>query len=265
MKYMENEDREEKRVSLAEKIGGIIFGIWFVFSIIAGFIASEIGIDAILFVVGQFFLGIVIVMAIKTFISDIRKRHRVSVMGIVFISVFASDAAVLILAACAVRDGSISEKVAALPEKIFGRENCNVGIFYGDVFAVIFFVVSAIALVSVICRRKSLERRCSFMVKAVCSDMRADMRQNVRVGRGYPEDGVFEFTYKDRMYKVCEQTHVAGLGVSRGDVVYLQINPYDPYEFYLENTGIFSRQATLSVAFLMAVSGVMAAVLFVMI
>ena len=99
---MENEDREEKRVSLAEKIGGIIFGIWFVFSIIAGFIASEIGIDAILFVVGQFFLGIVIVMAIKTFISDIRKRHRVSVMGIVFISVFASDAAVLILAACAV-------------------------------------------------------------------------------------------------------------------------------------------------------------------
>lgn len=262
---MENEYREEKRVSLVEKIGGIIFGIWFVLSIIAGFIASEIGMDAILLVVGQFFLGIVIVMIIKTFISGIRKRHRVSGMGIVFISVFASAAAVLIWASCAVRDGSISEKVTSLPEKIFGRENCNVGIFYADVFAVIFFAVSAIALISVICRRKSLERRCSFTVKAVCSDMRADMRQNVRVGRRYPEAGVFEFTYKDQMYKVCEQTYVAGLGVSRGDVVYLQINTDYPYEFYLENTGIFSRQATLSVAFLMVVSGVMAAVLFVMI
>ena len=52
---MENEYREEKRVSPVEKIGGIIFGIWFVLSIIAGFIASEIGMDAILLVVGQFF------------------------------------------------------------------------------------------------------------------------------------------------------------------------------------------------------------------
>ena len=103
------------------------------------------------------------------------------------------------------------------------------------------------------------------MVKAVCSDMRADMRQNVRVGKGYPEAGVFEFTYRDQMYKVCEQTYVAGLGVSRGDVVYLQINPDDPYEFYLENTGICSRQATLSAAFLMVVSGVMAVVLSVMV
>ena len=44
---MGNNNLEEKNVSMPEKIGGVIFGIWFVASIIAGFVASEIGTDAV--------------------------------------------------------------------------------------------------------------------------------------------------------------------------------------------------------------------------
>lgn len=126
-------------------------------------------------------------------------------------------------------------------------------------FACAFFVVSAITLLSVICKRKALERRCSFTVKAVCHDVRADMRQDMRAGRRYPEAGVFEFTYRDKQYKVYEQTYVYGLNISKGDVVYLYINPENPYEFYLENSGIFSSQAIWSAVFLMVISGLMAA------
>ena len=54
---MGNNNLEEKNVSMPEKIGGVIFGIWFVASIIAGFVASEIGTDAVMLVVGQFFAG----------------------------------------------------------------------------------------------------------------------------------------------------------------------------------------------------------------
>ena len=43
------------------------------------------------------------------------------------------------------------------------------------------------------------------------------------------------------------------------DVVYLYINPENPYEFYLENSGIFSSQAIWSAVFLMVISGLMAA------
>ena len=49
---MGNNNLEEKNVSMPEKIGGVIFGIWFVASIIAGFVASEIGTDAVMLVVG---------------------------------------------------------------------------------------------------------------------------------------------------------------------------------------------------------------------
>lgn len=52
---MGNNNLEEKNVSMPEKIGGVIFGIWFVASIIAGFVAREIGTDAVMLVVGQFF------------------------------------------------------------------------------------------------------------------------------------------------------------------------------------------------------------------
>lgn len=54
---MGNNNLEEKNVSMPEKIGGVIFGIWFVASIIAGFVASEIGTDAVMLVVGQFLSG----------------------------------------------------------------------------------------------------------------------------------------------------------------------------------------------------------------
>ena len=246
---MGNNNLEEKNVSMPEKIGGVIFGIWFVASIIAGFVASEIGTDAVMLVVGQFFAGIVLVIILKTLIPMIKKRKRGSIIGIVFISVFAGAASALIWAACAVKDGSFADKIVFLPERILGRENCNVGAFYAEIFACAFFVVSAITLLSVICKRKALERRCSFTVKAVCHDVRADMRQDMRAGRRYPEAGVFEFTYRDKQYKVYEQTYVYGLNISKGDVVYLYINPENPYEFYLENSGIFSSQAIWSAVF----------------
>lgn len=256
---MGNNNLEEKNVSMPEKIGGVIFGIWFVASIIAGFVASEIGTDAVMLVVGQSFAGIVLVIILKTLIPMIKKRKRGSIIGIVFISVFAGAASALIWAACAVKDGSFADKIVLLPERILGRENCNVGAFYAEIFACAFFVVSAITLLSVICKRKALERRCSFTVKAVCHDVRADMRQDMRAGRRYPEAGVFEFTYRDKQYKVYEQTYVYGLNISKGDVVYLYINPENPYEFYLENSGIFSSQAIWSAVFLMVISGLMAA------
>ena len=83
---MGNNNLEEKNVSMPEKIGGVIFGIWFVASIIAGFVASEIGTDAVMLVVGQFFAGIVLVIILKTLIPMIKKRKRGSIIGIVFIS-----------------------------------------------------------------------------------------------------------------------------------------------------------------------------------
>jgi len=73
---MGNNNLEEKNVSMPEKIGGVIFGIWFVASIIAGFVASEIGTDAVMLVVGQFFAGIVLVIILKTLIPMIKKRKR---------------------------------------------------------------------------------------------------------------------------------------------------------------------------------------------
>ena len=155
---MGNNNLEEKNVSMPEKIGGVIFGIWFVASIIAGFVASEIGTDAVMLVVGQFFAGIVLVIILKTLIPMIKKRKRGSIIGIVFISVFAGAASALIWAACAVKDGSFADKIVLLPERILGRENCNVGAFYAEIFACAFFVVSAITLLSVICKRKALER-----------------------------------------------------------------------------------------------------------
>ena len=164
---MGNNNLEEKNVSMPEKIGGVIFGIWFVASIIAGFVASEIGTDAVMLVVGQFFAGIVLVIILKTLIPMIKKRKRGSIIGIVFISVFAGAASALIWAACAVKDGSFADKIVLLPERILGRENCNVGAFYAEIFACAFFVGSAITLLSVICKTKALERRCSFTVKAV--------------------------------------------------------------------------------------------------
>ena len=127
---MGNNNLEEKNVSMPEKIGGVIFGIWFVASIIAGFVASEIGTDAVMLVVGQFFAGIVLVIILKTLIPTIKKRKRGSIIGIVFISVFAGAASALIWAACAVKDGSFADKIVLLPERILGRENCNVGAFY---------------------------------------------------------------------------------------------------------------------------------------
>ena len=126
---MGNNNLEEKNVSMPEKIGGVIFGIWFVASIIAGFVASEIGTDAVMLVVGQFFAGIVLVIILKTLIPMIKKRKRGSIIGIVFISVFAGAASALIWAACAVKDGSFADKIVLLPERILGREHCNVGAF----------------------------------------------------------------------------------------------------------------------------------------
>ena len=107
---MGNNNLEEKNVSMPEKIGGVIFGIWFVASIIAGFVASEIGTDAVMLVVGQFFAGIVLVIILKTLIPMIKKRKRGSIIGIVFISVFAGAASALIWAACAVKDGSFMQR-----------------------------------------------------------------------------------------------------------------------------------------------------------
>ena len=54
---MGNNNLEEKNVSMPEKIGGVIFGIWFVASIIAGFVASEIGTDAVCLLWGSFLPG----------------------------------------------------------------------------------------------------------------------------------------------------------------------------------------------------------------
>lgn len=229
-------------------IGGVIFLVWFIGSMIGIPIVQQTAVTPgpMLILAGQFFLGFTIILLVGV-IKGIR-RHHLRYEQVILTYVFALASGGVMGSGILIMNGTFEETVSRLPEWICGHAVENIGTFYAKLFLGVFAILAGSVLIGAVISRLVRKRHCVESVPGMCMGVRSRWNRDQS-----PESSniliyapVFQYEYKNCVYEECEEIYVSTNPVREGQSVTLYINPQRPQEFYMEGIGLFHRELFLA-------------------
>lgn len=246
---------EEVGIGRNNPVMGIIFLAWFIGSIAVIFLATKGSLPLFMITIGlgQFFLGFTGIIGVS--MVKMLRLHKAQVWSPVAFTVLLLISIGLIVVGFLQMVGMLEHILSDLPELVCGRPLENEGLFYAALFLGVFFLAALGLVLECIVYQKIRKKHCTVTVTGTCIEMKSRWNQKANhPSERIVEAPVFQYEYRNTLYKSCDEIYTSTNRVKKGDQVQLYINPKYPEEFYVEGTGIFHKNLIIGSVILSVLS-----------